>query len=188
MSDGHIDGDNIICGLHGWDYRVDTGVSEYNNSEVLPKFNAWVEEGQVFVDEDEIAAWSQDHPQPYKRDTYQGVFQDPTGTKDEPHVKLIRKLASDGLSKVGRHGPSAAMGVPRDNLPKWDDLQFVVGQLHKLPLLDEEEVGTELVIGPNAAKPLHLDILLFVSDMSFGALSEEAKVALTLGADGVALA
>ena len=53
---------------------------------------------------------------------------------------------------------------------------------------DEEEVGTELVIGPNAAKPLHLDIPLFVSDMGFGALSEEAKVALTLGADGVALA
>ncbi len=75
------------------------------------------------------------------------------------------------------------MGVPRDRLPKWDDLQFVVGQLHKLPLLDEVPVGTGLVIGPNAAKPLSLDIPLFVSDMSFGALSEEAKVALSKGAD-----
>ena len=28
MSDGHIDGDNIICGVHGWDYKFDTGVSE----------------------------------------------------------------------------------------------------------------------------------------------------------------
>jgi glutamate synthase domain-containing protein 2 len=75
------------------------------------------------------------------------------------------------------------MGVPRDSLPKWDDLQFVVGQLHKLPLLDEEEVATGLVIGPRAQKPLRLQIPLFVSDMSFGALSEEAKVALARGAE-----
>ena len=183
MSDGHVDGPNLICGLHGWDYRLDTGVSEYNNSETLPKFTAWVDDGQVCVDEDEIAAWAREHPQPYNRDTYQGAFQDPTGTNAEPHVKFIRKLANEGLSKVGHHGPASAMGVPRDSLPKWDDLQFVVGQLHKLPLLDDEPVGTDLTIGPNAAKPLKLDIPLFVSDMSYGALSEEAKVALSKGAE-----
>jgi nitrite reductase/ring-hydroxylating ferredoxin subunit len=183
MSDGHVDGDNLICGLHGWDYRIDTGVSEYNNSETLPKFNAWIEDGQVLVDQDEISAWAADHPQPYDRKSYQGAYQDPTGTADEPHVKLIRKLANDGLSKVGHHGPSGAMGVPRSKLPQWDDLQFVVGQLAKLPLLDDDPVGTDLVIGPNAKKPLKLDIPLFVSDMSFGALSEEAKVALSKGAE-----
>ncbi len=183
MSDGSVDGDNLICGVHGWDYRLDSGISEYNNSETLPKFKAWVENDTVFVDEEEIAAWAKTHPQPYQRDTYQGLFQDPVGTNDEPHVKLIRKLAGEGLSKVGHHGPSAAMGVPRDSLPKWDDLQFVVSQLHHLPLLDEEPVGTDLVIGPNAAKPLKLDIPLFVSDMSFGALSEEAKIALSKGAE-----
>ena len=183
MSDGHVDGDNLICGVHGWDYRLDTGVSEYNNSETLPKFNAWIEDGQVLVDEDEIAAWAKQHPQPYNRDAYQGLYQDPNGIPIEPHVKFIRKLANEGLTKLGHHGPSAAMGVPRDSLPQWDDLQFVVGQLHKLPLLDDEAVGTDLVIGPQAKKPLRLDIPLFVSDMSFGALSEEAKVALSKGAE-----
>jgi len=183
MSDGHVDGDNLICGVHGWDYRLDSGVSEYNHAEKLHKFNAWLEGDKVLVDEDEIKAWVNEHPQPYKRDSYQGLFQDPTGTVDEPHVKFIRKLADEGLSKVGHHGPASAMGVPRDLLPKWDDLQFVVAQLHKLPLLDEEQVGTELIIGPNAEKPLVLDIPLFVSDMSFGALSEEAKVALSKGAE-----
>jgi len=183
MSDGHVDGENIICGVHGWDYRMDSGISEYNNSETLPKFNAWVEDGQVYVDEDEIAGWATKHPQPFLRDSYQGVYQDPTGTADEPYVKFIRKLANEGLSKVGHHGPAAAMGVPRSQLPTWDDLQFVVGQLHKLPLLDDEAVGTDIVIGPNAGKPLALDIPLFVSDMSFGALSEEAKVALSKGAE-----
>ena len=183
MADGYVDGDNLICGVHGWDYRIDTGISEYKNSETLPAFSAWIEGGQVLVDEDEIASWAKAHPQPYDRDAYQGAYQDPTGTADEPHVKFIRKLADEGLSKLGHHGPMAAMGVPRDSLPKWDDLQFVVSQLHKLPLLDEVPVGTDLVIGPNAAKPLKLDIPLFVSDMSFGALSEEAKVALSKGAD-----
>ncbi|MDH3491411.1 MAG: glutamate synthase-related protein [Gammaproteobacteria bacterium] len=183
MADGHIDGDNLICGVHGWDYRLDTGISEYNNRETLPKFNGWIDNGEVFVDAEEIAAWARQHPQPYDRNAYQGMYQDPTGTADEPYVKFIRKLANEGLGKVGHHGPAAAMGVPRDRLPKWDDLQFVVGQLHKLPLLDEEPVASDVIIGPNAEKPLRLDIPLFVSDMSFGALSEEAKIALSKGAE-----
>ena len=141
MADGYVDGDNLVCGVHYWDYRLDSGVSEYENSETLPKFNAWLDNGRVCVDEDEIRAWATAHPQPYDRDAYQGIFQDPTGTADEPHVKFIRTLATDGLTKVGHHGPAAAMGVPRGSLPKWDDLQFVVGQLHKLPLLDEEPVS-----------------------------------------------
>lgn len=44
-------------------------------------------------------------------------------------------------------------------------------------------VGTDLIIGPRAKRPLRLEIPLFVSDMSFGALSEEAKVALSKGAE-----
>ena len=31
MADGYVDGENIICGVHGWDYRVETGVSSYEN-------------------------------------------------------------------------------------------------------------------------------------------------------------
>jgi nitrite reductase/ring-hydroxylating ferredoxin subunit len=71
MSDGHVEGDNLICGVHGWDYRLDTGVSEYNNSETLPKFAAWIENGKVMVDEEEVAVWAKQHPQPYQRDAYQ---------------------------------------------------------------------------------------------------------------------
>ena len=84
MSDGYVDGDNLICGLHGWDYRIDKGISEYNHSETLSRFNSWVDGGQVLVDEDEIRAWSRDNPQPYQRHTYQGEYQDPTGIADEP--------------------------------------------------------------------------------------------------------
>ena len=44
-------------------------------------------------------------------------------------------------------------------------------------------MGTDVVIGPGAAKPLRLKIPLFVSDMSFGDLSDPAKIALSLGAE-----
>ena len=70
MADGHVDGDNLICGVHGWDYRVDTGISEYKNSETLPKFSAFIEDGQVLIDEDEIASWAQAHPQPRSSQMY----------------------------------------------------------------------------------------------------------------------
>lgn len=76
------------------------------------------------------------------------------------------------------------MGVPRSQLPRWDSLQLLTAQLARRPLADDAEVGTELVIGPRADKPLRLAIPLFVSDMSFGALSEEAKIALAKGAEG----
>ena len=54
MSDGHIEGDDLICGLHGWDYRYDTGVSAYNDTELLHKFNSKIEDGFVWIDEQEI--------------------------------------------------------------------------------------------------------------------------------------
>jgi nitrite reductase/ring-hydroxylating ferredoxin subunit len=34
LADGTVQGDDLICGLHGWDYRIESGVSAYNNSEV----------------------------------------------------------------------------------------------------------------------------------------------------------
>ena len=43
LADGYIDGHNLMCGVHYWDYRYDTGVSEYNNDAGLHKFNALVE-------------------------------------------------------------------------------------------------------------------------------------------------
>ncbi|MGB5200201.1 MAG: glutamate synthase-related protein, partial [Sedimenticolaceae bacterium] len=183
MADGRVEGGNIICGVHDWDYCFKSGISSYNPAERLHRFKAWVEDAQVWVDEDEIRAWSVDNPQPYDREAYQGLYKDLHGEPEEPHYQYIQHLAEHGLSKVGHHGRVSAMGVPRDALPKWDDIQILTAQLHKVPLLDDHPVGTEVVIGPNAAKPLVLEMPLFVSDMSFGALSEEAKIALALGAD-----
>ncbi|MDF1800077.1 MAG: glutamate synthase-related protein [Planctomycetota bacterium] len=185
LSDGHVSGDNLICGLHDWDYRIDTGISEYNNAEVLPKFEAWIDldADAVLVDPNELAAWQAANPQPYDRDSYLGLYADVKGTQDEPHNNYIQRLAREGLSKLGHHGAMSAMGVPSTQLPSWDDLQILTAQLARLPLLDEESVATKLVVGPRAKRPLELDIPIFVSDMSYGALSEEAKISLAKGAE-----
>lgn len=105
-----------------------------------------------------------------------------TPTAEEPTVARIHALAKDGLSKLGHHGEMGAMGVPRKDLPHWDDIQILPAQMARKPLLDEAPVATATQIGPRAAKPLTLAIPLFVSDMSYGALSEEAKTALARGA------
>jgi glutamate synthase domain-containing protein 2 len=183
MADGVVRGDDLVCGVHDWDYQLRTGVSSYNPKECLRKFSSWVEDGGIWVDEEEISTWEEKNPQPYNRDSYQGAFQDHSKNPFETKVKYIRSLALDGLEKVGHHGPVSAMGVPIKDLPSWDDLQFVTAQLARVPQLDDVPVGTDLVVGPKAAKPLHLDIPIIVSDMSFGALSFEAKVALSKGAE-----
>jgi len=104
-------------------------------------------------------------------------------TPEEPTVKRIHDLAKFGLQQTGHHGEMIAMGVPRSDLPHWDDIQVLAAQFASKPLMEDVAVGSELVIGPNAKKPLVLDIPLFVSDMSFGALSQEAKIALAKGAE-----
>ena len=183
MSDGHIEGNNLFCGIHNWDYRIDSGVSEYNNAEALHKFSAEIVDDGVFVKKSEIDAFAQQHPQPFNRDEYLGLYQDVHGGPEEPHNGYIQMLSRKGKHGVGHHGPVSSMGVPGPELPQWKDVQFVTAQLARQPLLDDEAVATKLVIGPEAEKPLTLDIPIFVSDMSFGALSEEAKVALAMGAE-----
>ncbi len=183
MSDGHVDGNNLICGVHGWDYRVDSGVSEYNNKEVLHKFSTKIEGDKLYVDAFEIDAYLEKQPQPFNRDKYLGAYADTHPEDTEPYTGYIKELAQNGLKNIGHHGFSASMGVDRNTLPKWNDIQFLPAQLASRPLLDEDAVATKVVIGPNAKKPLELDIPLFVSDMSYGALSREAKIALSKGAE-----
>ncbi|MFO8024249.1 glutamate synthase-related protein [Thiohalophilus sp.] len=110
---------------------------------------------------------------------------EPKITGEEPAIELIHQLAREGLGTLGKHGPVAAMGVPRHRLPDWNDIQIMMAQLHNKPLDDDATVATELVIGPQSKKPLCLKTPLLVSDMSFGSLSEEARLALAKGAEQV---
>ena len=86
MADGHIEGENIICGVHGWDYRYDTGVSEYNNKEVLHKFSTLIEEDVLYVDLNEIEAFITENPQSFNREAYLGSFADTHPEDTEPYT------------------------------------------------------------------------------------------------------
>lgn len=63
----------------------------------------------------------------------------------------------------------------------WDDILFKGAQLFKLPLNKSQPVQTRTIIGPGAAQPLIIESPLLVTHMSFGALSKEAKLALSKG-------
>jgi glutamate synthase domain-containing protein 2 len=54
-------------------------------------------------------------------------------------------------------------------------------QLSRIPLNHDDTVKTETIIGPKADKPLVIDLPVYISHMSFGALSREAKIALAKG-------
>lgn len=182
MADGRLADGLLICGVHGWRYDAETGVSPVNPAVKLTTFPAWTSDGAVYIDQQAVSAYARANPQPFHDDGYQGTWITPADSAEEPFVTQTHELAAHGLSRVGKHGATAAMGVPRDLLPSWDSIQLLTGQLARLPLLDDEPVSTQTVVGPAAAKPLVLDIPLFVSDMSFGALSQEAKTALATGA------
>ncbi|MCW4353730.1 glutamate synthase-related protein [Hoyosella sp. YIM 151337] len=183
LSDATVRNGRLTCGLHGSTYDSKSGINIHFKGADLKAFDAWVEDGGVWVNSDDVVRWERSNPQKYKRNGYQGLYADFTGAPEEPYNREIRDLAAHGLTKVGHHGQVEAMGVPRTELPSWDDLQILTAQLAKPPLLDDDPVGTGVVVGPGAARPLRLDIPIFVSDMSFGALSEEAKTALARGAE-----
>ncbi len=75
---------------------------------------------------------------------------------------------------------SGAMGT-KMSMPDWDDNLILGAQLNPAPLNVGDPVSTMTVIGKNAKKPMILDHPVYISHMSFGALSKEIKVALAKG-------
>src|ERR1700730_15896117 len=68
-------------------------------------------------------------------------------------------------------------------IPSWDDLTFLQGTLTRFVIEGyREKCETRTVLGPRAKRPLVLDIPIYITGMSFGSLSYEAKVALARGA------
>lgn len=195
LADGTIDGRDLRCGLHGWQYRIDSGIGVHDSQKCLHRYRVEVVDGAVLVDAAEIRAQRRANPTPQDTITeiedeadaasaeYEWHYANFHGdTPAEPHVREIHDLARNGLENEA-DGPMAAMGVPGNELPRWSSIQFVTAQLARFPQLDDIEVDTTTVIGPAATRPLTLDRPIFVSDMSFGALSAEAKTALARGAE-----
>ncbi len=73
----------------------------------------------------------------------------------------------------------------KESVISWDEILIKGAQLARTPLNHEEPVNTKTVIGPRAATPLEIETPIYISHMSFGALSREAKTALAKGSAAV---
>lgn len=110
----------------------------------------------------------------------QGKAKDIGFNKNEK-VANIQKLSESGKSE------NSAMSTLR-TFPTFETLVFKGAQLHKMPLNEAVKVNTKTIIGKTAQQPLELEMPFYVSHMSFGALSREAKIALAKGSSLVGTA
>ena len=72
-------------------------------------------------------------------------------------------------------------------LPSFDDLTFITSGLSRVPLEGyRESCSTKTTIGArNASEPLELETPIYITGMSYGALSKTAKVALGKAASSI---
>jgi len=92
----------------------------------------------------------------------------------EQHFVAIQQMAVTGSSIIE---PMRT----RSPVVGWNEILVMGAQLAALPRNEDEPVSTRTVIGPKAERPLEISTPVFVSHMSFGALSREAKIALAKG-------
>lgn len=90
------------------------------------------------------------------------------------YMEEIHKMAVTGKPIIEAMGTQMAM-------PNWDDILILGAQLNPPPLEEHETVYTTTVIGKHAKRPMILESPVYISHMSFGALSRETKIALSKG-------
>ncbi|MER2013818.1 MAG: glutamate synthase-related protein [Methanobrevibacter sp.] len=98
--------------------------------------------------------------------------------KDIRQMDAIHQMAITGESIV------AAMYTEMP-MPNWDDILLLGCQLNPQPLEGDVDINAQTVIGKNAKKPLVIESPIYITHMSFGALSRETKIALAKGGAAV---
>jgi len=92
----------------------------------------------------------------------------------------------DDIQTMAKTGTSIIEPMrTRKPVVSWDDILILGAQLARLPLDKDVPVNTQTVIGPGAKQPMVLETPVYVSHMSFGALSREIKIALATGSAAV---
>ncbi len=170
LSKGWVKDNEVICPLHQWNFDLETGISPYNPKDRINTYPVMRLRDEVLIDVDTI--------EPIPPATFSGYqgrwrrFEDDSRGKAE-----VRKIAK-GLK------PSIeAMGSTKrpEGVLSFDHFNLKAAQLAKMPLLDDEPVDVSMVIGGGCSTPLSIALPAYVSHMSFGALSKEAKLALAKG-------
>lgn len=97
------------------------------------------------------------------------------------YMKEIHEMAVTGKSAIEAMGTQMSM-------PNWDDILVLGAQLNPMPLDEHADVSLKTIIGKKAAKPMEIDMPVYISHMSFGALSRETKIAMATGTAAVGTA
>jgi glutamate synthase domain-containing protein 2 len=84
----------------------------------------------------------------------------------------INNVADKGISMLG------SMGSPKEMPFSLDDFHFIPAQICKMPLNESEQVKMEVVIGPEAKKPLKVSSPIMFGGMSYGAVSNNVRLVL----------
>ena len=98
--------------------------------------------------------------------------------RDIRYMDAIHQMAITGESIVS----AMYTGMP---MPNWDEILILGNQLNPQPLESDVDVNTQTVIGKSAKKPLVIESPVYITHMSFGALSRETKIALAKGSAAV---
>ncbi|MCI6004853.1 MAG: glutamate synthase-related protein [Blautia sp.] len=128
------------------------------------KFETYSDENQSLSEESSV-------PKP------QDLSYDPLFARQDESCRYMKEIHEMAVSGKSLH---SSMGTQM-KMPGWDDILLLGAQLNPPPLDDGEPVVTRTVIGKHAKKPLVIENPVFISHMSFGALSKETKISLARG-------
>ena len=106
---------------------------------------------------------------------------------DKNYAKSDKDIrAMDAIHQMAITGESIVAAMYTElPMPNWDDILILGNQLNPQPLEGSVNVNTQTVIGKNAKKPLVIESPIYITHMSFGALSRETKIALAKGSAAV---
>ena len=136
----------------------------------------------VRVDDEGVPAKAAEVPEEPKSEAPAKKEQGPEDISYDPRMMRHDNGPMDEIHSIAVSGKS--VGEPMDTLmpiPSFDDILFLGGQLAHPPLDDGEDVDISVTIGKNAEKPMVIETPVYISHMSFGALSGRAKKALAMG-------
>ena len=155
------------CSVCGFIYDEEEAGKKITEIDVCPfckqpsyKFEEILEEEEEQIEEEET-------PLDYPPETIR------TDAK-MPKMTDIHRMAVHGESIIDGMGTQLPM-------PSWDDILVIANQLNPAPLDEDAEVNSTTIIGKNAKKPMVLESPVYISHMSFSALSRETKVSLSKG-------
>ena len=106
---------------------------------------------------------------------------------DKNYAKSDKDIrAMDAIHQMAITGESIVAAMYTElPMPNWDEILILGNQLNPQPLEGDVNVNTRTTIGRNAKKPLVIESPIYITHMSFGALSRETKIALAKGSAAI---